>query len=209
MKIDKIKVSKMSGKLIDVPAINTNTLSNRFCMRMCLSDNDNCICAKCYSQNMLKSFRKNCIPAFEYNSKLLSRDILRKNQFPNVKNDIVRINAHGELINEFHMINIRIFCLLNPKKVIVLYTKVLSLVNKVLDMFDKPNNLIVVYSNPIIDKPINKIPKDDKFRYVDKIFNVLDKNTDNIKINCGARNCNVCRKCYNMHKDNIIYEQLK
>lgn len=209
-KVLKVKMSKMSGKLKSVPALNTNTLTNNFCGKMSKCNPDkNCICTECYSHNMLKTFRQNCVPAFQHNSNLLNKNILTKNQFPKIStNNIIRINAHGELINEFHMINIGTFCQLNPEKVITLYTKRLNIVNKVLDMFNKPKNLIIVYSNPIVDKPINKIPENDVFKYVDKIFNVMNKNTEH-KINCGQRNCNMCRKCYDMNKDKIIYEQIK
>ena len=202
-----IKESKMSGKLKNVPAINTNTLTNNFCRNMCKKGNDECICKQCYSHNMLKTFRRNCVPRFEENSKTLSKNQLTVDQIPKFKkNNIVRINAHGELINSAHAINILIIAKHRPNKTIVLYTKRLNLINDAIAIVGyKPRNLIIVYSNPNIDKPIKQIPTNALFENVDKVFNVVTKGN----INCGARNCNTCRKCYDLNKENILYEQLK
>jgi len=45
-----IKISKMSGKLHGIGAINTDTTTNEFCVRQ--KDTDT-ICGKCYSHRML------------------------------------------------------------------------------------------------------------------------------------------------------------
>ena len=205
---DIIKLSKMSGKLKNVPSINTNTVTNDFCIKMNKSNNDKCICKYCYSHNMLNTFRKNCQKSFQHNSNLL-KTILSDNQLPIIKNnDILRINSHGEIINDNHVRNIIKICELNKNITVSLYTKRINIVNKVLDEIGyKPNNLIIVYSNPIIDKPIDKKPSNKFYKYVDKIFNVLS--TDNNKINCDKNNCDNCRICYNKNKTNIIYEKIK
>ena len=52
--------SKMSGKLIGIPALNTDTTSNKYCIKMSKTDT---ICGSCYSWNMLKTFRKNAVPS--------------------------------------------------------------------------------------------------------------------------------------------------
>ena len=200
---DKIKISVMSGKMKDIPAINTNPLSNAFCQRMHNSGNKNVICKDCYSCAMLKAYRKNCVPAFERNTQILQNEISQE-QIPSFKkNDIVRIHAHGELINEQHMKNLMNIAEKNQTITFSLYTKRNDIVTNVLEKNEKPNNMIIVYSNPIVDKPITKVPE--KF---DKVFNVCrDKHKD--KINCGALNCNTCRKCYKLNSENIIYEQIK
>jgi len=48
-----IKVSVMTGKLVEIPAINTNTLTNEFCQEMHTSS-PKCICWDCYSYAMLE-----------------------------------------------------------------------------------------------------------------------------------------------------------
>lgn len=207
----KIKLSKMTGKLKNLDAINTNTVTNKFCKKMHNSKNDKCICKYCYSQKMLKTFRKNCQPAFQYNSNLLSKQLIDKTQIPRFKHELLRINAHGELINQTHADNIIRLALFKPDKTITLYTKRLNLINNAIKRQShavKPDNLIIVYSNPLLDKPITKIPQNNMYKYVDKIFNVMS--TENNKINCGAKNCNKCRLCYNKNNNtNIIYEMVR
>jgi len=44
-----LKISKMSGKLEGIPAINTDTTTNAFCKKMNESKKENLICRSCYS----------------------------------------------------------------------------------------------------------------------------------------------------------------
>jgi len=197
-----IKISEMSGKLKGIEAINTNPLSNDFCKRMNSCGNSNIICTECYSCSMLKAYRKNCVPAFERNSIALSTEEL--NDIPKLKkNDIIRIHAHGELINDTHLNNIMKVVNAYPTKTFSLYTKRMDMIEKHFGNIKKPQNLILVYSNPKIDIPLLDIPK-----HFDKVFNVC-RTTNLDKINCGAASCNTCRRCYNMNAENIIYEMIK
>ena len=50
-----LKISEMTGKLTDIPAINTNTLTNSFCTKMHAKKHPKNICGVCYSQRMLKT----------------------------------------------------------------------------------------------------------------------------------------------------------
>jgi len=196
-----IKISEMTGKLKGIEAINTNPLSNDFCKKMSSCGNSGIICTKCYSCSMLKSYRKNCVPAFERNSVALSTEEL--NDIPKLKkNDIIRIHAHGELINKLHLLNLIKIVNAYPNKTFSLYTKRKDIINNVFENTIKPDNLILVYSNSTIDVPID-IPE--KFQ---KVFNVC-RTTNLEKINCGAASCNTCRKCYDINKENIIYEMIK
>lgn len=199
----KIKLSEMSGKLKGIQAINTNPLSNTFCKKMNSSSNNNIICKSCYSCKMLGGYRKNCVPAFEYNSFHLSKENIKDEDIPRIKSDIVRIHAHGELINNTHLNNILKIVEKYPDKTFSLYTKRTDIIDNIFCERSIPINLILVYSNPVIDTPLTTIPN--KF---DKVFNVC-KTTNKNNINCGALNCNTCRKCYDKTKENIIYEAIK
>lgn len=197
-----IKISEMTGKLKGIEAINTNPLSNEFCKSMHASSNKGIICTECYSCSMLTKYRRNCVPAFERNSVVLSTEEL--NDIPKLKkNDIIRIHAHGELINDTHLNNILKVIKAYPDKTFSLYTKRRDIIEKNFGDNTKPKNLILVYSNPNIDIPLNDTPK-----HFDKVFNVC-RTTNLDKINCGAASCNTCRKCYDLNKENIIYEMIK
>jgi hypothetical protein len=198
-----LKISEMSGKLKNIQAINTNPLSNNYCMSMNSLKDNSIICTACYSCAMLNAYRKNCVPAFERNSIYLSEKEIDSIPKFSKKNNIVRIHAHGELINDMHLLNILKIVNNTKDKTFSLYTKRLDIINNVFDKEIKPDNLILVYSNPIIDNPVNIFPK-----HIDKIFNVCRNNYMD-RINCGAKNCNGCRNCYDKAKENIIYEKIK
>ena len=49
----KLKISNMTGKLEDIQALNSNTLSNAFCKKENQSNNPDKICTICYSFYMI------------------------------------------------------------------------------------------------------------------------------------------------------------
>lgn len=181
----------MSGKLRGIEAINTNPLSNRFCRNMHVQ---NTICKFCYSIEILRTYRSRCIPAWEKNSEQLGSKFVR---IPNIKTDIVRFNAHGELINKLHLFNYLRITNYYPSKIFTLWTKRAGLVQKVFSNHKKPPNLILIYSNIFINKPTSP-PK-----FFDKTFTVFSKRGDHI--NCGGR-CRECMICYSHNNVKQIFE---
>jgi len=178
--------SKMSGKLEGIPALNTDTTSNEYCKKMSKTDT---ICGSCYSWNMLKTFRKSAVPSFNRNSKFLSAEVHNPKYLLPVSAIVARFNAHGELINENHFINIINICKNQPNTTFTLWTKRKNIINKVCKNYKLPKNLIMVYSNPVIDTIMQKVPK-----HFNKVFNNVSKKSN--KINC-FQNCIDCLKCYN------------
>jgi hypothetical protein len=198
----KLKISEMTGKLAHIRAISTNTLTNPFCQKMQKTD---AVCKSCYSQRMLEGLRRNCAPAWEQNSKLLSEDILPAGKIPVIKDDIFRIMAHGELINETSAINLMNIVKSNPKTLFAWWTKRINLVKDLLK--DKPANLVMIYSNPKVDDPSPVVPEN-----FDKVFSVYSK-TGSAElgkiINCGALSCRGCMKCYTHNATTHVNELLK
>ena len=200
-----IHISKMTGKLKGIKAINTNTLTNKFCIAKHNSKKENSICNSCYSFAMLQTFRKKCTEKFEYNSNLLSTKLIPSENLPFINEQIFRFSAHGELINMLHLINLMNLVNKNKGCTFTLWTKKDNLVNSYLKGNKKPSNLILVYSNEIIDT-IAKLPKN-----FDKTFNNVSKDTKLfgwLKINC-FQNCIDCRLCYSHNKTEIIIEKVK
>jgi len=191
----------MSGKLEGIPAINTNTLTNPFCIKNHCSKNNNCICKYCYSYYMLKTFRKNASDAFQYNSDILSTSIISFNDLPLFNACYVRFSAHGELINNIHLKNLINICNKNKNKFFTLFTKKKNLIKKVFDKIEKPKNLIIVFSNKYINT-YAQIPK-----YFDKVFNVFT--TESNIINCGGKKCMDCLLCYTHNNTTVINEKIK
>lgn len=194
-----MKVSVMTGKLKDIDAINTNTLTNEFCQKMQKTDS---ICKKCYSQKMLEGIRKNCAPAWQRNSDELSGGMIPPHMLPSIYTDVFRFNGHGELINDIHFQNIIMIARKNPNTFFVLWTKRKAIVNRVLKTWVLPKNLSLIFSNPKIDKPMKSVP-----RHFDKVFNNVSKGSD-YKINCHQK-CRDCMLCYTRNDVTQILEEVK
>ena len=174
-----IKKSKMSGKLLGLDAINSNTLSNEFCQKEHKSPVQNKICKICFSFAMLESYRGNCIPNFENNSVALSTMIHEDFSYLRFRNDIARLHGHGELINQTHLHNFVTMVKFFPDITFALWSKRTDIIRKYFKNNEIPDNLILVYSNPIIDKVMTKIP-----RPFHKVFNNVSE-----KYTGGAENC--------------------
>ncbi len=201
--MEAYKWSKMTGKLEGIPALNTDTTSNKFCQAM--SKKKGTICNVCYSWNMLKTFRKNAVPRFKSNSEYLSYKVHDYDYLPKVPSIIARFNGHGELINRNHLENLFRICENQPKTTFTLWTKMYWLVHKLIDSGrEKPPNLILVYSN---DTPntIAPLPK-----YFDKVFNnITDDYSGDMSSNCD-RKCIECMMCYTLDdKTTNIIERIK
>ena len=191
-----------SGKMLGIPSLNTDTTTNEFCKSMYNSKVENLICRSCYSMSMLKTFRKNCTPKFSRNSKYLSEKVQDRKTLPICPSMIGRFSSHGELINPDHLENLINICLNQPMTTFTLWTKRKDIVNRVLTYRQKPKNLILVYSNPIVDRLNIKLPK-----HFDKVFNNVSSKTSNI--NCNEK-CLDCMKCYTLgDKTTQIIEQIK
>ena len=190
-----LKISTMTGKLVDIPAINTNTLTNEFCQKM-HNSSPQCICTDCYSFAMLQGSRKNCRPAWQQNSDILSGGLLGY-PLPRFNSLYVRFDGHGELINETHFINYLLITEHNPKTTFSLFTKRHKLVKRVLETRKKPQNLILVYSNPLVDRITDKIPY-----HFNKVFNTTTEKST--RDNCTGRKCIECLACYTHGTDTLV-----
>lgn len=190
--MNQLAWSVMSGKMEGIPALNTDTTTNKFCIAK--SKDKDSICSECYSWNMLKTFRKNAVPRFKMNSDILSSRVLNMNELVRPKGNNVRFNAHGELINKNHVQNLVNYALFYPKVSFTLWTKKKGLIQSFFNKHKKPDNLILIYSNEIVGTVYKSVPQ-----YFDKVFNVVSQeNSGEFEINCDAK-CIDCMMCYNVN----------
>ena len=187
--MNQLAWSVMSGKMEGIPALNTDTTTNKFCIAK--SKDKDSICSECYSWNMLKTFRKNAVPRFKMNSDILSSRVLEMNELVRPKGNHVRFNAHGELINTNHVQNLVNYALFYPQVTFTLWSKKKALIQSFFNKQNKPDNLILIYSNEIVGTVYKSVPK-----YFDKVFNGVSHG--NHVINCDAK-CIDCMKCYNVN----------
>jgi len=195
-----VHISTMSGKLEGFKSINTNTLTNPFCQKMNQSDT---ICGECYSMHMLSTYRKNTTPVLQRNSDLFSTRVIKKDEVPRINDEYFRFSSHGELINAKHLRNYCKIAENNPGTTFALWTKRKDLVSQHFKRWPQPDNLILVYSNPKIDKVMDRPP-----RFFDRVFNnVTDKYTG--EANCTGQKCKDCLLCYKWHTTDVIVEHVK
>tara|TARA_Y100000592_G_scaffold19998_1_gene30682 strand:+ start:3198 stop:3893 length:696 start_codon:yes stop_codon:yes gene_type:complete len=226
-----VHISKLNGKLQDFQAISVNTITNKFCQDMHNTKRDDVICRKCYSFATLESkrFGNNLENALQRNSDLLSKP-LDEDCVPFINAAYFRFNAHGELINRVHFENLILIARNNSHCKFALWTKrkdIVNLVKRDLEQEGRrfPNNLILVWSNPIVndvhfnppqgfDYVFNNVTYDeadiiykDRVRggYAMAINAVADKHYKP----CTGQKCKDCLNCYEFHGNPCVIEKVK
>lgn len=186
-----VHISVMTGKLDGLRAISTNTRTNPYCIKQNASGDPDNICTKCYSHTMLSSYRKNMQPALQRNSDALSTRVLPTVDLPKITDPVFRFDAHGELINETHLLNLVAICEYNPGTAFALWTKRNDIVSKYFRTRAKPANMTLIYSNPKISHIMAKPPK-----FFDRTFNNVLEHEYVERQNCTGQQCKDCLLCY-------------
>jgi len=195
--MNSIHITQGSGKLAGIQSINTPTTTNPFCQSMQKTDS---VCKSCYAQRYEK-LRPNIVEAFRRNLFLSERELLPQ-EIPAINEQIARFASYGELINMMHFINMIRIALANRQTIFTLWTKRPKIVQIVLKLLGKPDNLILIYSSPVVGVP-SKLPKG-----FDKVFTAFAKGSDTTDINCHGA-CNSCRLCYSHNDTTFINEIIK
>jgi len=192
-----IRITSGNGKMQFINSINTNTLTNDYCMTKCSFK------GKCYSRKQINRWQSNGI-AWQKNSDKLSKSIIDYDLLPKFYNtNFVRFHSHGELINDIHLVNFMNICNKNEDVTFTLWTKRNDLIKRHFKNHKKPKNLILIFSNSKFDKPMDQIPL-----HFDKTFNVINKDS-NIRANCSGK-CKDCMICYTLgSKETQIIEVIK
>ena len=202
--MNKVHISKMTGKLQGLQAISTNTVTNKFCNKQNASKNNEVICKHCYSHSMLNTYRKNMQDCLQRNSDTLSLADLEDVDIPRINQLYMRFNAHGELINETHLKNLIKICVKNPNVFFTLWSKRKDIIIKYFDKIGmRPRNLKLVFSNSIINTII------DPPKYFDSTFNNVDQDYMKEKQNCTGQKCIDCLLCYTHNDTKHIVEAVK
>lgn len=180
---------KMSGFI----SINTSQNLNRFCQSQ--RNNERAVCKYCYGRGMeinysrlraklIKNFYRLSVPLSDEEILNLSGQIREENKL------FIRFHSIGELTGINHLLNFYSLCESLPDNRFGLWTKRPGIVQKTKRV---PDNLSMIYSNPVIDQPLNRIPA--RFN---GIFNVVSYEwcIENSTIpNCSGA-CMKCLKCY-------------
>jgi len=213
-KIIKAFCTDHGGKMADVISVSTSPLENPYCQER--AKNNNSICSHCYSIQF-NEYRKDLRVKLARNTELFTTEIIPVNEWPVFPAfiEIFRLEAFGDLGNVIQAQNYINFAKANEsgtynKCMFALWTKNIMLLKAAFKYTEKPGNMIIIYSSPCVNRPTLKaldIP------FIDKVFTVWNNKetaADNhVTINCGARNCNTCRRCYSRRTAKLINELLK
>lgn len=198
-----LHISKHTGKMKGIMSLNTNSLTNPYCIAH--RDIAGSVCEKCYAKSYL-SYRKSLTAHCEKNGRLLSSGVLPMNELPLLNELYFRFESFGDLINETHFINLCRICEKNPLTTFALWTKNPFIIERVFATRRKPDNLIINLSSIYLNKKA-ECP----YPWVDHIFTVYSKNAvkEGTRINCGGKKCLECLNCYKADSDFFINEILK
>ena len=198
----------MTGKMEGIPAISTAVTLNPVCAARAKVPGS--ICAHCYAGATLARYSA-LRGHLEDNFRVLnSRDLLPE-ELPRICSDVCRLEAFGDLASVVQARNYLRIAYANPWCTFTLFTKNPEFVARALDDLGRPDNIIFIYSSPDLNRPTGDIL--DAFPFFDHVFTVYDAATiarDNIAINCGARSCRTCMRCYTRgNSEFYINEKLK
>lgn len=202
-----------TGKMAGMYSLSTSCTLNKYCIER--AKNKESICADCFAQSMFSNgFYKWTRIRCEHNTRILTTSILDIESFPLVNAFAFRLESFGDIQNTTQVINYFNFCNYNKRVTFALWTKnPFIIANTIRAGYKKPDNLIIIYSSPIKNKAVSLEKIQSVFPFIDKIFTVwTDTDTatkNNVKINCGARACMKCLRCYTKDGENVISELLK
>jgi len=194
--------TKMQGKMAGMYSLNTSPEVNPFCIRM--RQIEGLICKSCFTKTTERRWER-CHIAWVNNYRVLTENRLKSDELPVIRKDIFRFQAHGDLGNRTHYLNLISIAEANPKTTFALWTKRLEVVKR--GGVVKLSNLIYIYSTPKLNDLNPILPEG-----FDKVFSVYTRpftQEHNIAINCGARCCNECRKCYEHNDIVFVNEYIK
>lgn len=190
-----------NGKMKNIWSLSTSCKSNPNCERNAKIEGS--ICQKCYAQRQMKMY-KQMHPCYDRNAKILTSEIIPMEDLPSIPVIYFRFESFGDLINWVQCANYFNICKKNPQTKFALFTKNPNIIKECIESGNKkPKNLQIIQSSLFIGKPQKKA-----YDFVDKVFTVY-ADCEGVEINCGARNCFECHKCYTKSKVEYINEKLK
>jgi len=199
--------TKHTGKMAGMQSLSTSCLENTFC-QMYAKDPQK-ICSHCYAQNRMKMYpsMQKCL---RQNTEILTGRRLSYDEIPLLNAALFRFESFGDIQNEIQVINYFNICYKNPHVNFALWTKNPGIIKRAIEIYCevKPVNLQIVLSSHFL----NIVEDHSNYDFIDKVFTVYDQNhidNNNIEINCGARSCLACRKCYFNNGVKYINEKLK
>lgn len=201
---------KHTSKMESMISINSSCQCNDFCKKM--SKIAGTICAECYANEQMNHY-KLMQPKYAEATRDLTTSIMHWDRLPMFaeSQEVVRIEAFGELNNAIQAINYINIIRKNPEINFGWWTKRPNLIARALKQLgiSIPENVNVVYSNPYIDT----MPKLQPYSFIKGYFTVWSTAEKALEhgciINCGGKKCKNCLECYDYHEEIFFINELK
>lgn len=199
---------KHTGKMEGMISLSTCCLCNGRCKKR--MDNNNSICSHCFAAAMMKRY-KTLTNKLIRNTEILSTTLFDVKDFPIINAAYFRFESFGDLVNVIHAQNYIRMAKRNKHCTFALWTKNPDILSLAIKKEGKPKNLIVIYSSETIGKVNDSILK--LYPFIDHIFTVWKDEKQAAaaghNINCGARHCLSCLRCYKKSTGLYVNELLK
>lgn len=200
------------GKMDEFISINTSALENKYCIARRSNPVDGSICRDCYScryLNMRKSLREKLAKCTIFYSQIE----LKPEDIPYINEVRARFESFGEIQTTIQVKNYFLICEKNPHCIFTLWTKNPYLVHTAMQKYgmEKPENLIIILSNEIVNRPPDFVTIPGNWWFIDGYFSVFTKEyaeEHNIKINCFSH-CIDCLLCYTKHDKPFFINEIK
>lgn len=191
-----------SGKMAGLQSLSGSPMHNELCQKR--NALTSAICKYCFSirQAIHYGGKENTkdnsyINPFKKNDEILQNTIIPADQIPQIKGaKYFRFAAFNEYTTTNEIINAFNIAKANPDIKCAIWTKTPHIIAQAIAAgHKKPKNLRIVYSSILVNHPANYERMAARFPFIDLIFTVYD-NKNQVKINCGARSCATCGRCY-------------
>ncbi len=184
-------------KIENACSCDSTATNCEFCKKMRESnkDNEKFICNYCYDFSQ-EQFKLNSLNRHSLNLLIMKTVEFTEEECKTLScnvTEIMRINSSGDIENLIHCKNMFRLCKVCNYSFCAMWSKNVSIVQKTVELIGKPSNLILIYSNPIIDGDIKNPPK--YFDYTFTVYSTEEKLME--AVNNGAMVCNgqKCKNC--------------
>lgn len=194
-----------TGKMHGMHSLSTSVQRNPICMKR--AKDPTSICHACFANAMCDIY-PDLEPKLARNFEALTRQIIPVEEWFNIwKREYYRLESFGDLANVTQAINYINFATANPQTTITQWTKNPAFIAQAFAMgYKKPANLIIIQSSVhvnVVDRPYAD--------WIDGVFTVYTEEyakEHGITINCGARHCLSCLRCYKHHEGLMYINEL-
>lgn len=206
--------TRHTGKMTNIVSYSTSVLENKYCQ----ARRANCpgsVCNECFACSQLECYAES-VKKLHRATLLATRREWTAAITPyfNPYNwPLIRLESFGDIQNIIQVKNYFLIASENPKSRVALWTKNPGIIRAAIKAGAvKPDNLNIGLSSLYINKPAS-IETLSQYDFIDFNFTVYDADyieEHNTVINCGARSCYTCQKCYTKTDGlQLINERLK